>query len=127
MIKQTVVIPNATAQEIYDVLMDSKKHGDMVNDRAQIDPKVGGEFSTFGGYASGKTTNLVPGKLIEQAWRASDWEEGVYSKIRFELRDVDGGAEIQFTQTDLPEGTEAEFESGWQDFYWAPLKKYFSK
>ncbi len=127
MLTQTIFILHASAKEIYSVLLDSKLHTKLTGDKAVVDPREGGEFRTFGGYASGRTTRLVPNKLIEQTWRASDWSEGHYSKIKFEFKDVEGGCEIHFTQKNLPEGTEGEFESGWEDFYWSPLKKYFSK
>jgi activator of HSP90 ATPase len=126
MIEHKIVIPGATANAIYSLLLDSKKHSQLIGDKATIDPVVGGLFSAFSGYADGKTTKLIPNKLIEQIWRASDWEDDHYSTIRFELSDVEGGAQILFTQSNLPEGTEAEFEDGWQDNYWEPLLKYFS-
>lgn len=127
MITQTIIIPLASAKEIYDVLLDSKKHAKLTGDKAKINPKVGGEFSTFGDYATGKNIILIPNKMIKQTWRASEWPEGHYSTIKFELSDKEGGTEIKFTQSNLPECTEAEFETGWEDFYWSPLKKYFSK
>lgn len=125
MLEQSIFIPHATAQAIYAILLDSQKHGELTGGKAAIDPKVGGAFTTYGGYATGRNTKLVPSKLIEQTWRASDWLENHYSKIRFSLEDVEGGAEIHFVQKDLPAGAEEEFRRGWQDFYWTPLKKYF--
>lgn len=125
MIKQTIVLKNATAQEVYDLLLDSNGHAELIGDSAEITAKEGDEFSTFGGYSTGKNLTLVPGKSIEQTWRASDWPEGHYSTIRFEFSNTDEGVRIDFTQKDLPEGTQEEFESGWDDFYWQPLKKYF--
>lgn len=127
MIDQTIIIPNSTVADIYNVLLDSKKHSDIIGDRAEVDAEVGGAFSAFSGYATGNITKLVPNKLIEQTWRASDWEAGHYSTITFELSDVSGGTQIHFSQTDLPNGTEAEFKAGWNDNYWTPLKTYFTK
>ena len=101
-------------------------HTELTGDLAKIEPIFGGKFSTFGGYSDGETTKLIPGKVIEQTWRASDWPEGHYSNIKFELSDVEGGAQIHFTQTELPEGAEQEFEAGWQDNYWERLKVYFA-
>ena len=125
MIDQTLIIPNATSAAIYDVLLDSTKHTILTGDVSDINPQVGGSFSVFGGYATGKTTLLEPGAIIEQTWRASDWPEGHFSTIRFELSDTEGGAQIHFTQDNLPKGTEQEFEKGWKDFYWDPLADYF--
>ena len=53
--------------------MDSKKHAEFTHSPAIIDRKVGGEFITFDGWASGTTLELIPDKKIEQKWRAADW------------------------------------------------------
>ncbi len=126
MLEQTVVIPNATAADIYAVLLDSLKHSQLTGDVATIDPKVNGKFSTFSGYAVGEITKLEPNKLIEQSWRASDWPNNHFSTIAFELSDVQQGAQIRFTQTHLPDGSLQEFEQGWTDNYWEPLEAYFA-
>lgn len=126
MIDQTIVIPNTTASAVYKVMLDTVEHTLLTGDVANIDAKVGGSFSAFGGYATGKILKLVPGEFIEETWRASDWAGGHFSTICFELKDTDGGVEIHFTQKNLPKGTEKEFESGWQDFYWGPLTEYFA-
>jgi activator of HSP90 ATPase len=126
MIEQHIVIPGATAKAIYEVLLDSKKHQELTGDAADIDPVVGGKSNTFGGYATGIISTLVQDKEITQTWRASDWPAGHYSNISFVLSDEDDGAHISFTQTNLPKGTEAEFEAGWDDFYWQPLRDYFA-
>jgi activator of HSP90 ATPase len=127
MLEQTVVIPHATAAAMYAVLLDSLKHSDVTGDTATIDARVDGEFSSFSGYAVGKFTKLVPNALIEQSWRASDWPNNHFSTISFELLDVEGGAQIHFTQTHLPKGSLLEFEKGWIDNYWDPLTAYFTK
>ena len=125
MIQQKITIPNATSKEIYDLLLDAKCHSELIGDKAYISDEEGAEFSTFGEYATGKNLRLQKDKVIEQTWRASDWPEGHFSKIRFELADSNDGAVITFTQKDLPDGTQEEFESGWDDFYWQPLMEYF--
>jgi activator of HSP90 ATPase len=126
MLEQHIVIPHTTAKAIYDVLLSSELHSALIDDEAVIEPKIGGKTSAFSGYATGEITKLVPGKEIAQTWRASDWTEGHYSHITFKFSDGADGAHITFIQTDLPHGTEAEFEDGWDDFYWQPLREYFA-
>ena len=126
MITQVVIIPRSSAKEIYSLLLDTKLHTKLIGEPAVIKPGVGSDFSLYSGYATGKITMLIPGKVIEQSWRASDWPEGHYSHVKFVFKDVRGGTQINFTQANLPEGKESEFDNGWKDFYWDPLIKYFS-
>jgi activator of HSP90 ATPase len=126
MISQTIIIPRSSAKEIYSLLLDTKLHTKLIGESAIIKPGVGSDFSLYSGYATGKITKLIPGKVIEQSWRANDWPKDHYSSVKFVFRDVRGGTQINFNQTNLPPGTEAEFENGWADFYWNPLIKYFS-
>lgn len=125
MIDQIVLIPHATPAEVYATLLDSEKHTELIGDTTEIDPVIDGEFSAFSGYATGKTLQLIPNKTIKQAWRASDWPDNHFSTITFSFTAKDDGTEIHFTQVDLPEGTQEEFEAGWEDNYWQPLRNYF--
>jgi activator of HSP90 ATPase len=58
----------ATAHDIYEALMDSNKHSEFTHSPAVIHMEVGGEFSAFDGWASGKTVELIPYKKIVQKW-----------------------------------------------------------
>src|SRR4051794_4630786 len=63
--------------EIYQLLADSKKHSAFSKHKALIGKKVGTNFSVYSGYIKGINVDLVPGKRIVQAWRASDFPKGV--------------------------------------------------
>ena len=39
----------------------------------------------FGGAIHGRGIECLPGTRLVQAWRASTWDDGVYSVVRFEL------------------------------------------
>jgi activator of HSP90 ATPase len=122
-IHQTVtfkVIPH----EVYEALMDSKKHAAFSGGAARISREVGGEFMAYDDYITGRNIELVPDKKIVQDWRAVDWAEDYYSRITFELTPIPEGTRLDFTHEDLPEGTEEEFTQGWIDNYWEPMKKY---
>jgi hypothetical protein len=38
------------------------------------------------------------------------------------LLPIPGGTRLNFTQVDVPDGTEEEFAQGWIDAYWDPMK-----
>ena len=60
----------------------------------QIDPRVGGSFTIFGGYIVGRQLELEPAQLIVQAWRVGSWGRGAYSVVRFELLEHEAGTKI---------------------------------
>ena len=91
-----------------------------------ISGRVGGAFTLFGGYISGRNLELVPGKRLVQAWRAAGWDAGEYSVVRFELRSEPGGCRIIFDQRGFPPSQGKSLAYGWRVHYWEPLSKFLS-
>jgi activator of HSP90 ATPase len=125
-IKQSVTI-KTTPHEIYEALMDSKKHAKFTGGKASISREVGGKFTAYDGYAEGVNVELVPDKKIVQTWRADDWPEGQYSQVTFLLTKVEGGTRLTFTQTGVPEEQYEDVGQGWRDYYWKPMKEMLEK
>ena len=117
----------ASPHDVYEALMDSKKHAKFTGGKATISRKVGGKFTAYDGYAEGVNLELVPDKKIVQTWRADDWPEGHYSKATFTLKEVAGSTNLTFTQTDVPEDQYDAVSGGWQDYYWMPMKEMLEK
>ncbi|MDP1678492.1 MAG: SRPBCC family protein [Bacteroidota bacterium] len=123
-IKQKILF-KTSPHEVYDALMDSKKHTKFTGATAKISRNINGKFSVYDGYAFGKNLELVPDKKIVQTWRASDWEEGINSQVVFEITPAKNGCTLIFTQTDVPDKHFSSIKQGWVDFYWVPMKKMF--
>lgn len=126
-IKQDVKI-NATASEIYALWLDSIKHGDLTGEDSHQSRKIGDKFTVFGGWVTGENLELKQDEKIVQTWRADEegWPKEQFSKITLELEDHnDGTCTIHFTQEDLPENIHEDFEKGWEENYWKPLRKMF--
>jgi uncharacterized protein YndB with AHSA1/START domain len=68
-LQQTVTL-KASPREVYDMLMDSKKHQSLSGQPAKISRKVAGKFTAWGSHISGFDLALKPGQKIVQAWRA---------------------------------------------------------
>ncbi len=84
-IRQKVTF-KASAHDVYEALMDAKKHARFTGGPAKIGRKVGGTFSVYDDYVTEKNLELVLDKKIVQTWRASDWEEGHFSTVVFDLQ-----------------------------------------
>lgn len=121
-IRQSVTF-KATPHEIYEMLMDSKKHSDFSGQGARISRKVGGKFTAFDGWAEGKNLRLVQDKLIVQLWRADDWPKGHYSTVTFKISKSGNGAKLEFTQVGVPAQFHRDISGGWKEFYWESMKR----
>ena len=125
-IRQTATF-KASPHEVYETLMDEKKHAVFTEGEAKISRKVGGRFTISDGDIEGKNLELVPGEKIVQDWRYSDWPEGHYSTATFLLEKVDGGTRLTFTQKDVPDDKYDDIKQGWKDYYWKPMKEILEK
>ncbi|MBI2908949.1 MAG: SRPBCC domain-containing protein [Chloroflexi bacterium] len=125
-IRQTVTF-KASPHDVYEALMDSRKHTKFTGGKARISRKVGGRFTVYDGYAEGTNLELIPDEKIVQTWRASDWQEGHYSKVTFVLEPFGGGTRLTFVQTDVPDIWCEDVGQGWRDYYWKPLKQMLEK
>ena len=115
---------SASPAKVYRALADSAEHAKFTGAPADISPDEGGAFTAHGGHIHGRNVALVPGKRIVQAWRAKGWPEGVYSIVRFELREEAGKTRLVFDQEGVPADAVEHIDSGWKKMYWEPLGRY---
>jgi len=101
-IRQSVTI-KVNPHEVYEALMDSRKHSKFTGEKASISRKVGGRCSAYGKYIQGINLDLVSGRRIVQAWRGNDWPKGHYSIATFSLKRIKAGTRLVFTQIGVPD------------------------
>jgi uncharacterized protein YndB with AHSA1/START domain len=126
-IRQKVIVP-AEPAEVYDALVDAKKHSAFTGSKATGDGRVGGKFTAWDGYISGKNIELEPGKRILQEWVTSEWPEGFPpSRLELTFKKTKGGTELSMVHSDVPKEQTDELKEGWTESYWKPLKAYFKR
>src|SRR5213592_1664886 len=125
-IRQTATISGATPHDIYETIMDSRKHTKLSRQPTTVSRRVGGAFKV-GHDLEGKNLKLTKDRRIVQTWRANNWPKGTYSKATFALARAAGGTRVTFTQTGVPSQFYKEISSGWKAYYWEPLRKAFAK
>jgi activator of HSP90 ATPase len=118
---------DASAQQIYDAWMSTDGHSTMTGSAAQVDPKIGGAFSAWDGYIFGKTLELEAPRRIVQAWRTTEFsEDAVDSRLEVLLEEKNGKTKLTLLHSNLPEDQADSYKVGWKDFYFKPMKEYFS-
>ena len=129
-IKQWIIL-NCAPEQAYAAWMDSKKHGQMIDGNAKIDPKIGGKFEVWDGAVTGKTLEADPKKRrIVQEWRYEyeDWPKNQPSKIIIEFIPYKNNqTKLRFWQSRIPDKYADDITQGWKDYYWVPMQEYFSK
>lgn len=125
-IKQTVTF-NVSPQEVYDALMDSKKHSAFTGQKAVISKKKGEKYFAYNGYHGGVNLELKSGKKIVQSWHAQNWEEGHFAKATFLFSKTKTGTQVKFTHTGVPDYDYKSITNGWKLYYWNKMKTYFKK
>lgn len=117
---------SASAQAIYDAFIDAALHTAMTGAGATSDPQVGGEFTAWDGYITGRHLELSPGRRIVQSWRSSQFPaDAPDSRLEIELLPEAGGTLVSFRHSEIPAGRGAGYEQGWVDHYLEPMRRFF--
>jgi uncharacterized protein YndB with AHSA1/START domain len=128
----------ASRKRVYEALSETKQFDKVIQlsgvvksmhlggKPTEISREVGGAFTLFGGYITGRHVELVPDERIVQAWRAGGWAPGVYSIAMFDLVEQGSGTRIIFDHTGFPKGDAESLASGWKAHYWEPLAKFLA-
>ena len=124
-LKQKVFF-KANPHDVYEALMDSKKHAQFTGAKASISREVGREFTAYDGWILGKNIELIPDKKIVQTWHGIDWPEGHYSTVTFLFKKIKAGTQLDFTHEGVPEEFYEDIKQGWFDHYWDKMKASFS-
>jgi hypothetical protein len=61
-----------------------------------ISSEVGGAFTLFGGYITGRHLQMLQDERLVQAWRTGSWNAGDYSIVKFSLAAVTDGCKLVF-------------------------------
>lgn len=114
------------APTLYAAWLSSSKHSAFTGGEAEISPKVGSKFTAWDGYISGETVILEPDQRIVQRWRTTEFaDHDPDSELEIILEETEGGTRILLRHTKIPAGQAKQYEKGWEDHYFAPMREYF--
>jgi activator of HSP90 ATPase len=126
-IVQTEYIP-AKPLHVYEALTDPLIHSAFTKAQATGEPVVGGRFTAWNGYISGKHVELQPGRRIVQEWRTTMFpQEHPPSRLEITLEGKGEGTTLTMVQTGVPIDQVERYTKGWVRNYWDPLRAYFKQ
>ena len=130
----------ASQQRVYEALTTSKEFDAVTRlsdaitlvtapdaKPTSISHEVGGPFTLFGGYITGRNVELVRNERLVQVWRARSWDAGDYSIVKFVLVADGAVTKLVFDHRGFPEGQGGHLAEGWHTHYWDPMAKFLSQ
>ena len=125
--KQKLKLP-ALPRQVFETLLDSRKHTGFTGSPAFCNKKEGSEFSAYNGMLTGRNVEILNNKRIVQAWRAKNWPKGVYSIVSYTLtKTPDNKCSLEFNHIGIPDAELNKIKKGWDAHYWQPLKQYLKE
>jgi activator of HSP90 ATPase len=125
-IRHNVFIPLSSPEAVYRTFLSSKEHAQFTGSEAKCSTRVGGRFTAWNKYISGKNVKLVKDKVIVQEWKTSEWPEGYGPSIlKISLKNEGEGTQVSMIQSRVPASQIDQYDKGWHESYWEPLKQYF--
>ena len=127
-IEQAVTFKAGPAR-LYRICLSSREHAKACGGwgTSTIQARVGGRM-TMAPHITGKFLLLVPGKLIVQTWRGSDWKRSEPDSVLvLTLTSRRGSGRLTMVHANVPDGHAASITRGWQTYYWRPWKRYFAR
>jgi activator of HSP90 ATPase len=126
-IKISEIFP-VNAKRLFDAWLNSDEHSDFTGTKAVIRPSVASKFSAGDNYITGSNITIQPYGRIVQSWRTKDFPAGaVDSRLEILFEKANGGTRITIIHTNIPDGQAKNYEKGWKNHYFKPMKKYFKK
>ena len=123
-----VVTINSKAEKFYEAYLSSEGHTALTGSPARVDGTVDGDFTAWDGYIQGMFLELEKNKRIVQAWRTAEFpEEAEDSIVEILLEEDHGKTKLTLKHTNIPKGQMDNYKTGWEDFYFKPMREYFGK
>ena len=123
-IEQTVEFTDVSPDRLFETYMDARLHAAAIAAPVEMDPRVGGRFSAFGGL-TGRNVLIESPRIIVQTWRANIFrEEDADSVLVLLFERTDAGARVRLVQANVPEHAIQTIEQGWQQHYWSRWTRY---
>lgn len=121
----TATLP-AAPEAVYRAWLSSEGHSAMTGAPATVEGAVGGAFTAWGGFISGRTLALEPGRRIVQSWRTRQFPpDHPDSTVELLLASEGGGTRLTVHHRGVPDGQTQYEQTGWSEHYFQPMARYF--
>jgi uncharacterized protein YndB with AHSA1/START domain len=118
----------ATPARLYHMYLNPKLHAAFTGSPVKIAARVGARFDAFGGAISGTILQVVPNRLIVQAWRSTNFgKQDIDSTLVLRFLPRGKGGRIELTHVNVAERDFGGVTEGWSKYYFVPWRAYLER
>jgi uncharacterized protein YndB with AHSA1/START domain len=118
----------APPEVVFHAWLDGATVAEFTGSPAEGDDLPGSAFTAWDGYITGENLEIDPPSHILQSWRTTEFPEGAPdSTVEISLEVQPKGTLLRLVHSGFPENQGEDYRSGWEDYYFAPLRSYFEK
>lgn len=126
-LRMSITLP-VNAEKLFKAWLTSKQHSAFTGGNAKVSAKVGGKFTAWDGYITGKNLELKANKKIVQSWRTSEFADNAPdSVLEITFEEKNGKTKLNLYHYDLQKGDAKKYRDGWRDYYFEPMKQYYGE
>lgn len=123
-IQQNVELP-ASPKALFEMYVDAKQHSAFTGSEVTVSREPGSTFSAFGGALSGRMVATVPGRLVVQTWRSTNFGvDDPDSILVLAFSEGVSGGRIDLVHTGVADRDYEGVREGWRKFYWDPWRAF---
>ena len=114
---------SASPHQVYETLLDAKKHASLTTAAAKITPTMGGDFSALDGHLTGLLSELLVDRQITISCRLNEeaWPKHHLSTATFMFKPDGDGCRLSFYQQEVPADLHDRMTEVWEKHYWSRL------
>ena len=117
----------ASPDDVYEAWMTARGHAAFTGAAATITARAGNRHTAWDGYIHGWVLKVGPGRRAVLSWRTADFAPtDMDSIVELSVERANEGARVKVHHREIPAGQGERYAKGWEEFYFAPLTKYFA-
>ena len=118
----------AKPARLYQMYLNPKLHAAFTGSPVKIAARCGARFEAFGGALSGTILQVVPNRLIVQAWRSTNFgKRDIDSTLVLRFLQRGNGGRIELTHVNVAERDFGGVTEGWSKYYFVPWRAYLTR
>jgi len=123
-IQQSIELP-ASPEILFEMYVDAKQHSAFTGSEVTVSREPGSPFSAFGGALSGRMVATVPGSLVVQTWRSTNFAaDDPDSILVLAFSKAASGGRIDLVHTGVADRDYEGVNEGWRKYYWDPWRTF---